>query len=76
MVGAARLLACMSEYHVHRVEALGAHGKAHLLTELAGEWGDVADPFGGPDSHYQATFEQLERLVEAALSTIAACEGA
>lgn len=37
--------------------------RVHLLSELAGEAGDIADPIGLPLPAYRATFEQLQTLI-------------
>jgi len=35
-----------------------------LLTEFAGETGDIFDPLGRPKSAYEMTFEKIKNLVE------------
>ena len=71
VVGASALVLCMDGFHLWRVVELGGGGRCHLLSEMAGESGEVGDPFGGSDEIYRATFSELERLVEAALDRIA-----
>lgn len=71
VVASSGLLLCMSGHHLRRVEELGGLGRSSLLTGMAGEEGQVDDPFGGSARVYRATFEQLERLVGAVLDTIA-----
>ncbi|MFH1352400.1 MAG: low molecular weight protein arginine phosphatase [bacterium] len=38
--------------------------KVFLLTEFAGEAGDIFDPIGRPKSVYEMTFEKIKKLVE------------
>ena len=71
----ADLVLCMEDFHLWRALELGGGDKCHLLSEMAGESGDVADPFGGSDDVYRATFKELERLVEAVVARIAAGGG-
>ncbi len=70
VVAASGLLLCMSGHHLRRAEELGGRGRSHLLAEMAGEEGQVDDPFGGSARVYHATFEQLEKLVGAVLDRI------
>ena len=72
VVATATLILCMDEFHLWRALELGGGDNCHLLTEMAGESGDVADPFGGPDDVYRVTFNELERLVEAVVARVAA----
>lgn len=71
VVASSGLLLCMSGHHLHRAEELGGLSRSCLLTEMAGEEGQVDDPFGGSAMAYRATFGHLERLVRAVLDTIA-----
>lgn len=68
----ADLVLCMDDFHLWRALELGGGDKCHLLTEMAGESGAVADPFGGSDDVYRTTFNQLERLVEEVVERLAA----
>jgi protein-tyrosine phosphatase len=69
----ADLVLTMSPSHLLRVVELGGGEKASLLTAFAagddpdGIPDSVADPFGGSDDEYEATFILLERLIERAL---------
>jgi protein-tyrosine phosphatase len=69
----ADLVLTMSPSHLLRVVELGGGDKASLLTAFAagddpdGIPASVADPFGGSDDEYEATFTLLERLIERAL---------
>lgn len=38
--------------------------KVFLLTEFAGEAGDIFDPLGRPKSAYEMTFKKIKNLVE------------
>jgi len=38
--------------------------KTHLLTEFAGDQGDIPDPIGGPKELYAKTFKRIEELVK------------
>lgn len=71
VVAGSGLLLCMSGRHLGRVEELGGEGRARLLTEMAGEQGEVDDPFGGSSKAYRRTFEHLQRLVVAVLGATA-----
>ncbi len=44
--------------------------KVFLLTEMAGGYEDVADPYGGPLEGYAFTADLLARLIEAGLPKI------
>ena len=67
VVAASALVLCMDRFHLWRARELGGGQWCRLLAEMAGEKGEVGDPFGGSDGIYRATFRELERLVEAAL---------
>lgn len=54
-------------------EATGA--RVRLLSEVAGEAGDVPDPHGGRMTDYRRTADTLDRLVAAALRTCAREDG-
>ena len=75
VVATSALVLCMAGFHLWRAMDLGGGAWCHLLSEMAGESGDVEDPFGGPEETYRATFSELERLVQAMLVRIAAGEG-
>jgi len=70
IVAASALVLCMDRSHLWRARELGGGGRCRLLAEMAGESGEVGDPFGGSDEIYRATFRELERLVEAALKNV------
>ena len=73
----ADLILTMSMRHLLRVVELGAGERAAVLTSFAEgegpltEPGSVADPIGGPDDEYDATFALLEDLVGKALARLA-----
>ncbi len=67
VVASSGLLLCMDTHHLRRAQELGGAGHARLLTEMAGESGAVEDPFGGSRQEYEATLNQLDRLVRAVL---------
>ena len=72
LVARSDLLLCMDAGHLLRARELGGGDECRLLAAMAGREGAVADPFGGPDDVYRATFGELEQLVEAALARLAA----
>lgn len=59
------VILAMSRSHLHRLALLGGGDRAMLLTEYAGEEGDVADPYGGALDGYREAFHHLERLTRA-----------
>lgn len=70
----ADLVLAMSPAHLAGVARLGGREKASLLGGFAsgGSHGAaVRDPFGGSEETYEATFQELERLVAAALDRLA-----
>lgn len=75
LVARSDLLLCMEAGHLLRAQELGGGDECRLLTAMAGRDGAVADPFGGPDELYRATFGELEQLVEAALTRLAESVG-
>jgi protein-tyrosine-phosphatase len=73
VVSAADLILTMARHHRARVEELGGGDKVHLLGDYAGSGGEeleVRDPFGGDLQEYRHTFDQLERLLEPAITRI------
>jgi len=73
VVTSADLILTMARHHRVRVEELGGGDKVHLLGEyagIAGEEPEVRDPFGGDLQEYRHTFDQLERLLEPAITRI------
>lgn len=52
-----------------------AAGKVFTLAEYAGEAGDVADPFGGSEEHYEACAVEMERFAEKIWQKIAQLAG-
>lgn len=70
IVAASALVLCMDRSHLWRARELGGGRGCRLLAEMAGESGEVGDPFGGSDEIYRATFRELERLVKRALDNV------
>ena len=69
------LVLAMSPHHLERVEALGARGKAFLLTGYATHGSSsraVGDPFGGELEAYRQTYDELQREVQRAFDRLAA----
>lgn len=70
----ADLILAMGPSHLAGVARLGGQEKASLLGSFAsgGSHGAaVRDPFGGSEETYEATFQELERLITAALDRLA-----
>ena len=68
----------MGPHHLDRVEALGASGKAHLLTAYASHGATdraISDPIGGELDIYRATCDELEREISKLLDRLAAERG-
>ncbi len=65
LLAGADVVLSMSRSHLHRLALLGGGDRAMLLSEYAGEEGDVADPFGGALDGYREAFHHLERLTRA-----------
>jgi len=72
-VGWADLVLTMSPHHLARVAALGGGDRGSLVSAFAAgsdrpfDGPPVADPFGGDDEKYDATYLELEALVTAVL---------
>ena len=75
LLESADLVLAMSASHLARIDRMGGGDKAALLGDFAagpGGRGDaVLDPFGGDERVYEATLEELQRLVPAALDRLA-----
>lgn len=73
LVNSSDLILTMSPHHLERVEAMGAKGKAHLLTAYASggtEERPINDPFGGDLEIYRSTFAELEEAIGRALDRL------
>lgn len=75
ILGAVDLILGMTPSHVSAVEAAGGRSNAQLLSDFVAPGSEAAqvgvlDPFGGGPELYVATFEALERLIDAALDRI------
>lgn len=68
VVGSSGLILCMGREHLWRAMELGGGGHTYLLSEMAGQSGEVEDPFGGTNDVYRSTFEELAWLVGAVLT--------
>lgn len=69
------LILVMGPHHLERAEALGGHGKTHLLTEYASRGTidrPITDPFGGDLAMYRETLDELDREIRRALERLAA----
>jgi protein-tyrosine-phosphatase len=69
------LVLVMSPHHQERVAQEGGAGKAFLLGSyagLAGEAAAVNDPYGASLDEYRTTFDELERLIQAAVGRLEA----
>jgi protein-tyrosine phosphatase len=77
LVDWADLILTMSPHHLLVAGDLGGEGKSMLLTEFAegtngeGPGRSIPDPFGGDDSVYDATFQELRELVGMVLDRLA-----
>ena len=75
IVAESDLIFTMGPHHLERVEALGARGKAYLLTAYpdAGPVGrPISDPMGGELGVYRATVDELETEVRRVFDRLAA----
>ncbi len=72
LLAQADILLVMEEAHRRSIFYLTPQhlGKVFLLAEMAGEYDDVADPFGGPIEGYVETADLLETLINAGLPKI------
>jgi protein-tyrosine-phosphatase len=74
LLAAQDLVLVMSPHHLERVEALGAKGRAHLLSSYASRGEStraIADPFGGDLAAYREAYDDLRREVYAAMERLA-----
>jgi protein-tyrosine-phosphatase len=63
LVDQSDLILAMGPHHLERLEALGARGKAFLLSSYSSKGASdrpIGDPFGGELTLYRETFEELE----------------
>jgi protein-tyrosine-phosphatase len=65
-VQAANLILTMTDSHKRKVLSMvpAAADKTFILTEFAGERGDVGDPFGGSAAMYEACARQIQTLLD------------
>ncbi len=75
MVAWADLILGMGSGHVNALDRLGAGERATTLGDFAAGQGaegrSVADPYGGSEAVYEATFQELRELISAALDRLA-----
>lgn len=68
------LVLVMEEGHrrslFYRAPTPQALGKVFLLSEMAGEYGDVKDPYRRPKEEYQRCADELARLIDAGYENI------
>jgi protein-tyrosine phosphatase len=78
-VGEADLLLAMSSGHLLVLLEFGGGEKSALLADFADSGGEdpssggrsIADPFGGGDAEYEATYRELEELIPRVLARLA-----
>jgi protein-tyrosine-phosphatase len=73
LVSWADLILAMSRSHLPAIARMGGAEKMALLAYFANEderRGGVADPFGGDETEYEITFQQLEQLVRDSLDRL------
>lgn len=72
LLNEADIILVMEEAHRRSLFYLAPQhlNKVFLLTEMAGEYEDVADPFGGPLQGYIETADLLEKLIDMGLPKI------
>jgi protein-tyrosine-phosphatase len=73
LVGWADLILAMSRSHLPSIARMGGAERMALLPYFAHEderRGGVADPFGGDETEYEITFQQLEQLVHDSLDRL------
>ncbi|CAN5801518.1 low molecular weight protein arginine phosphatase [soil metagenome] len=66
LVAWADLILAMSRSHLGPIARMGGSEKMALLAHFAHEderRGGVADPYGGDETEYEITFQQLEQLI-------------
>jgi len=75
IVAESDLIFTMGPHHLERVEAMGARGKAYLLTsypDTGPEGRAISDPMGGELDVYRATVDELETEVRRVFDRLAA----
>ena len=53
-----------------RVEFPELSDRIYMLSEMAGQKFDIEDPIGGSEAEYEATADEMERLIEAGFEKI------
>lgn len=75
LVQEADLILTMSAHHLDRVADMGGQAKAFLLGVYAGRQGEdaaVNDPYGASLDEYRVTYDELDRLIQAAVGRLEA----
>ena len=75
LVSDADLILTMSAHHRDRVIDEGGVGKVYLLGTYAGKTGEdaaVNDPYGASLDEYRTTYDELDRLIQAAVGRLEA----
>jgi len=70
----ADLILTMTASHAQAVRQAAPAAKVFTLREYLGEAGDVADPWGGSRTEYEACAGELESLVLRAIERLTTCE--
>jgi protein-tyrosine-phosphatase len=73
LVAWADLILAMSRSHLGPIARMGGAEKMALLAHFAHEderRGGVADPYGGDETEYEITFQQLEQLIHDSLDRL------
>ena len=73
----ADLILTMTQAHKRAAAGMapGLAGKIYTLAELAGQAGDVADPYGGSEVQYRNCARQIQQYLEAAWGKIVTLAG-
>jgi protein-tyrosine phosphatase len=73
----ADLILTMTQAHKRAVAGMapGMTDKIYTLAELAGQAGDVADPYGGSETEYRNCARQIQQLLLAAWGKIVTLAG-
>jgi protein-tyrosine-phosphatase len=77
LVRDADLILAMGAHHLERVEAMGASGRAYLLTEYGSRGAErraISDPFGGDLDVYRETADELAREIARVLDRVVATD--
>ena len=72
LLEASSLVLCMEQTHVDIVCRLHPPSceRVYRLAEMAGEVGDVADPYGGPAALFERMIQEVDQLLDRGLDRI------